>query len=97
VRDGVLDRVFLMCYAPKVQSVMDQLLAFGNELGIGPRTVPGIAVFNSTPGATALKIMGARTLGYPLIALYSYDSLFSEPNQWTALHDRLRPDGDDRP
>jgi uncharacterized lipoprotein YddW (UPF0748 family) len=97
VRDGVLDRVFPMCYAPEVQSVMDQLVAFGRELGIGPRTVPGIAVFNATPAAAALKIKGARTLGFPLIALYSYDSLFSDPEQWSALSGRLRPAGGQDP
>jgi uncharacterized lipoprotein YddW (UPF0748 family) len=91
VRDRLLDRAFLMCYAPPVQKVMDQLVALARELGATDRVIPGIAVFNSSPTAAALKIKGARALGYPLLAVYSYDSLFSKPSTWTALRDQLAP------
>jgi uncharacterized lipoprotein YddW (UPF0748 family) len=97
VRDQLLDRVFLMCYAPAVQTVMDQLLALGRELGADARVVPGIAVYNTSTGEAALKIKGARALGYPLVALYSYDSLFSNPDHWGALQGHLRPAGDVAP
>jgi uncharacterized lipoprotein YddW (UPF0748 family) len=97
VRDGLLDRVYLMCYAPSVQRVMDQLAAFGRELGTTGRVVPGIAVFNTSPSAAAFKILGARTLGFPLVALYSYDSLFAGRPMWAALRERIatspHPDG----
>jgi uncharacterized lipoprotein YddW (UPF0748 family) len=93
VREGVLDRVFLMCYAPAVQTVMDQLLGLALELGVSDRVVPGISVFNTSPGTAALKIKGAREIGFPRIALYAYDSLFSNPGRWMALHDQLQPAG----
>jgi uncharacterized lipoprotein YddW (UPF0748 family) len=89
VRDSLLDRVFLMCYAPSVQTVMDQLAAMSQEFGVSDRVVPGIAVFNTSPRRAALKIKGARTLGYPLIALYSYDSLYAKRPGWPRLRDSL--------
>jgi len=84
VRDGLLDRVFVMCYAPTVQTVLAQMLAYASELGTG-RVVPGIAVFNSSAAAAAAKIKGAIELGYPTLALYSYDSLDERPGYWDAL------------
>ncbi len=91
VRDRLVDRVFLMCYAPSAQTVMDQLVGLAEELGASDRIVPGIAVYNSPPSIAALKIRGARSLGYPTTALYSYDSLFSQPRTWALLRDQLRP------
>ncbi len=85
VRDGLLDRAYLMCYAPLVQTVMDQLLEYTREFGLSERIVPGIAVYNTGPSAAAAKILGARTLGFPRLALYSYDSLFEHPGYWPAL------------
>jgi uncharacterized lipoprotein YddW (UPF0748 family) len=84
VRDGLLDRVFVMCYAPGVQTVLGQMLAYTSDPGTG-RVVPGIAVFNSTAAATAAKIKGAIELGYRTLALYSYDSLDERAGYWDAL------------
>lgn len=91
VRDSVLDRVYLMCYAPSVQTVMNQLVATSRQLGATDRVVPGIAVFNTTAITAAHKIQGARALGFPLIALYSYDSLFSGAAGWAPLRDKITP------
>ena len=84
VREGLLDRVFVMCYAPGVQTVLGQLLAYSTDPGTG-RVVPGIAVFNSSAAATAAKIKGAVELGYRTLALYSYDSLDERAGYWDAL------------
>jgi uncharacterized lipoprotein YddW (UPF0748 family) len=85
MRDGLLDRVYPMCYSPDVQRVMSQLLLFRRELGADARVVPGIAVYNTSPATAAVKIKGARALGFPLLALYSYDSLFAEDGRWSLL------------
>ena len=84
VREGLLDRVFVMCYAPWVQTVLSQMLAYSSDPGTG-RVVPGIAVFNSSAAATAAKIKGATELGYRTLALYSYDSLDGRAGYWDAL------------
>jgi uncharacterized lipoprotein YddW (UPF0748 family) len=84
VREGLLDRVFVMCYAPAVQTVLSQMLAYSSDPGTG-RVVPGIAVFNSTAAATAAKLKGANELGYRTLALYSYDSLDERAGYWDAL------------
>jgi uncharacterized lipoprotein YddW (UPF0748 family) len=84
IRDGLLDRVFVMCYAPEVQTVLSQMLAYASDPGTD-RVVPGIAVFNSGAAATAAKIKGALALGYRSLALYSYDSLDERPGYWAAL------------
>jgi len=84
VRDGLVDRVFVMCYAPGVQVVLAQMLAYSTDPGTA-RVVPGIAVFNSTAAATAAKLKGAIELGYRTLALYSYDSLDGRPGYWDAL------------
>jgi hypothetical protein len=74
-----------MCYAPQVQTVMAQMLAYASELGTSGRVVPGIAVFNSSAAMAAAKIKGALALGYRTLALYSYDSLEQRPGYWAAL------------
>ena len=84
VREGLLDRVFVMCYAPDVQTVLSQLAGYTADPGTD-RVVPGIAVFNSTAAAAAAKIKGASELGYRALALYSYDSLDEQPGYWDAL------------
>ena len=89
LRDGLLDRAYVMCYSPEVQTVMDQLLSIGQELGATERVVPGIAVYNTSPVTAAVKLRGARALGYPLLALYSYDSLFTLDRGWTRLEQGL--------
>ena len=96
VRSGLLDRVYVMCYAPQVQTVMDQLLDYEARLGVSDRVVPGIAVYNTSPSIAAAKIKGARALGYPVLALYSYDALSKKPSYWPALRSKLepRPSGD---
>lgn len=91
VRERLIDRAFLMCYAPSVQVVMGQLLALTEEFGTTDRVVPGIAVYNTSAGTAAIKIKGARALGYPLVALYSYDSLFARVFGWSHLRERLSP------
>jgi uncharacterized lipoprotein YddW (UPF0748 family) len=93
VREGLLDRAFLMSYAPEVQTVMDQLVAFAAEAGTSGRIVPGIAVYNTTAPTAAAKIKGARALGYSTVALYSYDSLAERPYFWPVLHALLVSDG----
>jgi len=91
LREGLLDRVFLMTYAPRVQTVLEQLLAFGSDLGYTGRVVPGIAVYNTTVSTAAAKIKGARALGYPVLALYSYDALYRRRETWPALRGLLEP------
>ena len=61
-----LDRAFLMCYAPPVQTVMDQLV------GVAPRrwaptvaSCPGSPSTTRRPPTAAAKIKGARALGLP--------------------------------
>ena len=92
VRAGLLDRVYVMCYAPQVQTVLSQMLAYAADLGTG-RVVPGIAVFNCDADAAAAKIKGALALGYRTLALYSYDSLDERRGYWDALigHLGVRP------
>ncbi len=89
LRDGLLDRAFAMCYAPLVQTVMQQLAAMATQVGTA-RLVPGIAVYNTPPSLAAAKIKGARELGFPAIALYSYDSLYESTDLWTPLQGFLR-------
>ena len=84
LREGLLDRAFAMCYAPLVQTVMQQLTAMSAQIGTA-RLVPGIAVYNTPPSMAAAKIKGARELGFPAIALYSYDSLYDSTDLWTPL------------
>ena len=82
---GTLDRVFVMCYAPAIQTVMEQLVGYSLGRVGEDRIVPGIAVYNTPPAAAAAKIKGARALGFPALALYSYDSLAEQPGYWTRL------------
>lgn len=89
LRDGLLQRAFAMCYGPVVQNVMDQLVGFASSLGVSGQIVPGIAVYNTTPALAAAKILGARALGFPLLALYSYDALEAQPGYWPSLRDRV--------
>jgi uncharacterized lipoprotein YddW (UPF0748 family) len=84
VRDGLLDRAFLMCYAPMLATVLDQLTAVSAQIGVD-RIVPGIAMYNTSLSTAATKIKAARALGFHTIALYSYDSLFERPGQWERL------------
>jgi uncharacterized lipoprotein YddW (UPF0748 family) len=91
VHDGLLDRAFLMCYAMPVQTVMNQLAAFAREFGATDRVVPGIAVYNTGPAAAALKIKGARALGFPRVAVYSYEALFGGRDTWQALNEHFAP------
>ena len=84
LRDGLLDRAFAMCYAPPVQTVLGQLAAMAAQVGTA-RLVPGIAVYNTPPSTAAAKIKGARALGFPAIALYSYDSLWERSDGWSRL------------
>lgn len=85
LRDGLLDRAYAMCYAPSPQTVLTQLVGMASQ--VDPRRlVPGIAVYNTSPSIAAAKIKAARELGFPTIALYSYDSLWERADLW----DRLR-------
>lgn len=84
LREGLLDRAFAMCYAPPVQTVLSQLSAMSEQVGT-ERIVPGIAVYNTPPATAAAKIKGARALGFPAIALYSYDSLWEQGDRWSRL------------
>jgi uncharacterized lipoprotein YddW (UPF0748 family) len=91
VKQGLVDRAFPMCYAPSVQKVMDQLLALVGEFGATERLVPGIAVFNTPLATAAVKLKGARQLGFPDLALYSYDSLVERSPGWSLLSGLLKP------
>lgn len=84
LRAGLLDRAFPMCYAPPVQTVLDQLTAMSTQVGT-THIVPGIAVYNTPPSSAAAKIKAARAMGYPAIALYSYDSLWERSDGWSRL------------
>jgi uncharacterized lipoprotein YddW (UPF0748 family) len=89
VRDGLLDRAYVMCYSPDAQTVMNQLVQIGRAMGSTDRVVPGIAVYNTSPANAAAKLKGAHALGYPMLALYSYDSLFALKRGWTRLEQGL--------
>ena len=91
LRSGLLDRAFVMCYAPQIQTVMNQLVDYETRLGVSDRVVPGIAVYNTPPSIAAAKIKGARAMGYPVLALYSYDALSHKPAYWAALRSLLAP------
>ena len=94
LRTGCLDRAYVMCYAAPVQTVLDQLAGYERCLGTGRDVVPGIAVYNTRPALAAAKIQGARALGFPLLALYSYDALKERPGYWQALQTSLAaPEG----
>ncbi len=92
VRDGLVDRAFLMCYGAPVQAVMNQLMGVAAELGTGGDVVPGIAMYNTGPATAALKIKGARAMGFPQVALYSYDSLFEGRDYWNAFRAQFESD-----
>jgi hypothetical protein len=59
------------------------------DVGTDGRVVPGIAVYNTSPLTAAVKIRGVHALGFPLLALYSYDSLFTLNRGWTRLEQGL--------
>ena len=82
--DSLLDRAFPMCYSPDAQVVMDQLATLASRGGDG-RIVPGIAVYNAPPTRVVSHLKGARALGFPALALYSYDSLFERAETWERL------------
>ena len=90
VRAGLLDRVFVMCYARPVQTVLEQMVGYADDLGTA-HVVPGIAVYNSGAAAAAAKIKGAVEMGYRAVAIYSYDALDAQPGYWDALAGYLGP------
>jgi uncharacterized lipoprotein YddW (UPF0748 family) len=90
VRDGLLDRAYLMCYAPSVQVVLQQLTQLIDQVG-ADRLVPGIAMYNAPLSSAAAKIKAAKAMGFPAVALYSYDSLYQRPGQWERLRSFLDP------
>jgi len=85
LRMGLIDRAFTMCYASPIETVMEQIAGYAQDPALRRRVVPGIAVYNCPPAIAAAKILGARALGYPRLALYSYDSLEDQPGYWTRL------------
>jgi uncharacterized lipoprotein YddW (UPF0748 family) len=93
LREGLIDRAFAMCYAAPLRTVVAQLLSFAASPGMGARVVPGIAVYNTPPATAAAKIKAARALGFPELALYSYDALASRPSYWTSLRNDLDAPG----
>ena len=84
LRDGVLDRAFLMCYAPAVPTVLAQLTAAAGAVS-PEQVVPGIAMYNTPLSTAAVKLKAARALGFSSVALYSYDSLYERPGRWERL------------
>jgi uncharacterized lipoprotein YddW (UPF0748 family) len=97
VRAGLIDRAYVMCYAPIVRTVHDQMLGYASQLGTDGRVVPGIAVYNTPPSHAAAKIKAATAIGYPMLALYSYDSLCSRTGYWAALQKQLGPNPEGTP
>ncbi|HEY2955238.1 MAG TPA: family 10 glycosylhydrolase [Candidatus Eisenbacteria bacterium] len=93
LRDGLIDRAFAMCYAPPLRTVVAQLLIFAGALGTGGAVVPGIAVYNTSPSTAAAKIKAARALGFPVLALFSYDALAQRPGYWPRLRAGLGAPG----
>jgi uncharacterized lipoprotein YddW (UPF0748 family) len=91
VRTGLIDRAYVMCYAPVVRTVHDQMVGYASQLGTDGRVVPGIAVYNSPPSHAAAKIRAATAIGYPMLALYSYDSLRARNGYWAELQKQLEP------
>ena len=92
LRDGLIDRAFTMSYATAVQTVLSQLAGYAEELGpVQARIVPGLAVYNAPERSTAAKVKGAVALGFPTLALYSYDSLWKDPSSWPRLAALLAP------
>jgi len=89
LRTGLIDRAFTMCYAPTAQVVFDQLASVAGEFRESGRVTPGFAVYNTTPSRVAEEIQAARTLGFPTLALYSYDSLQQNAGYAPALRGRL--------
>ena len=90
VRTGLIDRAFVMCYAPPVRTVQDQMQGYAAQLGTDGRVVPGIAIYNTPPEQAAAKARAAARLGYPALALYSYDSLIERHGYWESLRRRVR-------
>ena len=73
---GLLDRVFVMCYAPRVQTVLGQMLAYRPTSSARRAWCPGIAVYNSSPRPPPRpRSRGRSSWAYRTVALYSYDSL----------------------
>jgi uncharacterized lipoprotein YddW (UPF0748 family) len=89
LRRGFIGRAFAMCYAKPLRTVLAQLTAFTASPGTGGRVVPGIAVYNTPPATAAAKIRAARTLGFPELAIYSYDALERSPGYWPRLRGDL--------
>ncbi len=89
VRAGLLDRAFVMCYAPRVRTVDEAMQSCAAGLGTDGRIVPGIAVYNSRPAQAAAKIRDAVAIGYPALAIYSYDSVWARTGYWAALRRQL--------
>ena len=85
LRAGLIDRAFTMCYASAVETVMEQIAVYAQDPALRGRVVPGIAIYNCPPALSAAKILGARSLGYQRLALYSYDSLEEQPGYWSRL------------
>lgn len=89
LREGLLDRAFVMCYAPPVQTVLDQVTGYDTALAAEGRVVPGIAVYNSPAADAAAKLKGAMARGFRSFALYSYDTLFAQRGYWPALREMI--------
>jgi hypothetical protein len=53
------------------------------------RLIPGIAMYNAPLSSAASKIKAAKAMGFPAVALYSYDSLYQRPGQWERLRSLL--------
>jgi uncharacterized lipoprotein YddW (UPF0748 family) len=93
LREGLIDRAFTMCYASPLRTVVAQLMTYARSPGMEDRVVPGIAVYNTPPATAAAKIRAARALGFPELALYSYDALASKPGYWPSLRNDLDAQG----
>jgi uncharacterized lipoprotein YddW (UPF0748 family) len=93
LRAGLIDRAFTMCYASPIETVIEQMACYAQDPALHGRVVPGIAIYNCPPAYAAAKILGARALGYPRLALYSYDSLEHHPDYWPRLRGSMAAAG----
>jgi uncharacterized lipoprotein YddW (UPF0748 family) len=77
IRGGLLDLAFPMCYQPSTSGVSTQLSGLRETVGT-ERVAPGIACYNQPAREAAAKLVVARGMGFRLVALYSYDSLYGQ-------------------
>lgn len=74
LREGIVDAVMPMCYAPSTPVVQRQIAA-ALSIPTERHVYAGIAMYNESARDAAEKVRIARKMGVDGIALFSYDSL----------------------